>query len=170
MDLADSDLSTIIFKETLKDYEILIGENYKRSESGAEVISPRFTLWNKSRRDLDLADSDLSTIIFKETLKDYEMLIGEDYKRSESGAEVTSPRFTLWNKSHRTMNHVDSNISTIIFKEALNDYEMLIGEDSKRSESGAEVSKTSFHLWNKSRRAINRADSDSLKSSLRIIP
>ena len=72
---------------------MLFERERERSESGAEVTSPRFTLWNKSRRDLDLADSDLSTIIFKETLKDYEMLIGEDYKRSESGAEVTSPRF-----------------------------------------------------------------------------
>ena len=66
----------------------------KGFQSGAEVTSPRFSLWNKSRRDMDLADSDLSTIIFKETLKDYEMLIGEDYKRSESGAEDITPRFT----------------------------------------------------------------------------
>ena len=68
------------------------------------------------------------------------------------------------------MNRANSNLSTIIFKEALKDYEMLIGEDSKRSGSGAGVIETSFHLWNKSRRAMNRAASDSLKSSLRIIP
>ena len=82
-----------VFRSLVFHDKMLFERERERSESGAEVISPRFTLWNKSRRDLDLADSDLSTIIFKETLKDYEMLIGEDYKRSESGAEVTSPRF-----------------------------------------------------------------------------
>ena len=35
---------------------------------------------------------------------------------------------------------------------------MLFEEENERSESGAEVS-TSFHFWNKNRRAMNRADS-----------
>ena len=47
----------IIFRETLKDYEMLIGEIYKESRSGAEV-SPRFNFWNENRRDMDLADLD----------------------------------------------------------------------------------------------------------------
>ena len=47
---------------------------------------------------MDLVDSDLFTIIFKETLKDYEMLIGEIYKESRSGAEAT-PRFAFGMKT-----------------------------------------------------------------------
>jgi len=58
MDRADSDLSTIIFKETLKGYEMLIGEVYKRSESGAEGTSPRFIYGIKAARAMDRADSD----------------------------------------------------------------------------------------------------------------
>ena len=57
-----------------------------------------FHLRNVNRRDMDLADSDLSTIIVKETLKDYEMLIEEIYKRLRSGAEAM-PRFTCGMKT-----------------------------------------------------------------------
>ena len=82
-----------VFRSLVLHDKMLFEKEGERSESGAEV-STSFHLWNKSRRAMDRADSDLSTIIFKETLKDYEMLIGEDYKRSESGAEDITPRFT----------------------------------------------------------------------------
>ena len=65
-------------------------------ESGAEV-STSFHLWNKNRRAMDRADLDLSTIIFKQTLKDYEMLIGElQMIRIRCRGNAS---FHLWNKT-----------------------------------------------------------------------
>ena len=143
------------------------------------------SFWNKSRRAMNRADSRYLNLLFdivdgeakpwcdsvyRSLVFHDKTLFEKERERFESGAEVIETSFHFWNKIRRAMNRADSNLSTIIFKEALKDYEMLIGEDSKRSESGAGVIETSFHLWNKSRRAMNRADSDSLKSSLRIIP
>ena len=62
---------------------MLIEEVYKRSGSGAEA-EPCFNSWNKSLRDLDLADS------------------------SGSGAEA-KPRFNSWNKSRHDMDLADSD-------------------------------------------------------------
>ena len=90
-----------------------------------------------------------------------------------------------WNKSRRAMNRADSRYLNLLFDIVDGEakpwcdsvYRSLVFHDKtlfekerERSESGAGVIETSFHLWNKSRRAMNRADSDSLKSSLRIIP
>ena len=86
----------------------------------------------------------------------------------QSGAEVSKTSFHLWNKNRCAMNRADSDLFTIIFKQMLKDYEMLIGELQMiriRCRGYA-----SFHLWNENRRAMNRADPDSLQSSLRIIP
>ena len=89
-----------------------------------------------------------------------------------SGAEV-STSFHLWNKNRRAMNRADSGdlnlLSNIageetkpwfdpVYRSLVLHDKMLFEEENERSESGAEVS-TLFHLWNKNRRAMNRADS-----------
>ena len=70
----------------------------KGFQSGAEVIETSFHFWNKIRRAMNRADSNLFTIIFGETLKDCGVLFGERYKRSGSGAEAMS-RFTCGMKT-----------------------------------------------------------------------
>ena len=107
MDLADSRYLNLLFNivdgemklwcdsvyRSLVFHDKMLSEKEcKRLESGAEV-SPRFNIWNENRRDMNLADSNLFTIIFGEALKDCGMLFGERYKRSGSGAEAM-PRFT----------------------------------------------------------------------------
>ena len=83
----DSVYRSLVFHD-----KMLSEKECKRLESGAEV-SPRFNIWNENRRDMNLADSNLFTIIFGEALKDCGMLFGERYKKSGSGAEAM-PRFT----------------------------------------------------------------------------
>ena len=66
---------------------MLFEKSDNRSESSAEV-SPHFKSWNINRHAMDLIDSDIFTTIFRETLKDYEMLIEEVCKRTELDAGV----------------------------------------------------------------------------------
>ena len=112
-----------------------------------------FHLWNENRRAMDRADSRhlnlLSNIVDGETelwcdsvyrslVFHDKMLSEKEGKRLESGAEVT-PRFNIWNENRRAMDRADSNLFTIIFRETLKDYGMILGERCKRSGSGAEV-------------------------------
>ena len=141
-----------------------------------------FHLWNENRRAMNRADSrDLNLLsniadgetrlwcdsVYRSLVFHNKMLFEKESERSESGAEVVTS-FHLWNENRRAMNRADSDLFTIIFKQTLKDYEMLIGElQMIRIRCRG---KSSFHLWNENRRAMNRADSNSLQSSLRIIP
>ena len=80
---------------------------------------------------------------------------------------------SFWNKSRRAMNRADSRYLNLLFDIVDGEakpwcdsvYRSLVFHDKtlfekerERFESGAEVIETSFHFWNKIRRAMNRAD------------
>ena len=121
------------------------------------------SFWNKSRRAMNRADSRYLNLLFdivdgeakpwcdsvyRSLVFHDKTLFEKERERSESGAGVLRPRFILWNKSRRAMNRADSNLSTINFKEALKDYEMLIEEAYKRSESDVEfITRFVFEIY-----------------------
>ena len=53
-----------VYRSLVLHDKMLFEEENERSESGAEV-STLFHFWNKNRRAMNCADSDLFTIIFK---------------------------------------------------------------------------------------------------------